>query len=54
MEWRPTFVIAPKVDALEAETGISPDVPRIFGAKPDARPVVQPQPAALRLLLWHL
>ena len=33
---------------------IRPDMPRILGAKSDARPVVQPQPAALRLLLRDL
>ena len=33
---------------------IRSDMPRILGAKSDARPVVQPQPTALRLLLWHL
>lgn len=28
-------------------------MPRILGAQPDARPVIEPEPTALRLLLRH-
>ena len=33
---------------------VGPDMPRIFRAQPDARPVVQPESAPLGLLLRHL
>ena len=33
---------------------VRPDMPRILRPQPDARAVVQPQPATLGLLLWHL
>jgi hypothetical protein len=29
-------------------------MPRILRSQPNARAVVQPQPATFRLLLWHL
>jgi hypothetical protein len=33
---------------------VGPDMPRILRPQPDARAIVQPEPAAFRLLLWHL
>jgi len=33
---------------------VCPDMARIFRAQPDARSIIQPQPAALRLPLRHL